>query len=293
MKSGDSNQITRDYLDSLMIEQRLIGSDLPSTETVILGKRFATPVMNAAFSHLESGHPGSPAAMAEGFKAAGGLNWWGMSTDEEMEKIYATGADTVEIIKPYADEDMIFHRIAFALEHGAFAVGMDIDHAFDGSGHYDNVAGIEMRPKSAAQLRAYVEAAKGKPFVVKGVLSVQDALACRDAGVSAIMVSHHHGIFPFAVPPLMILPDIAEAVGDDMELYVDCGMQSGMDVFKALALGAKAVSVSRHILEKVFEGGAKGTEQEVRKMTGELAAVMARTGFASVDAINSDILWTE
>ena len=292
MNRGDSNEITRAYLDSLLIEQRLIDAVLPSAKTVILGKEYETPVMNAAFSHLEQGHPGSVAAMAEGFKAAGALNWWGMSTDEEMEKIYATGADTVEIIKPYADESMIFHRIEFALAHGAVAVGMDIDHAFDRNGHYDVVAGIEMRPKSLEQLKEYVAAAKGLPFIVKGVLSVQDAEKCAEAGVSGIMVSHHHGIFNYAVPPLMVLPDIVETVGDEMEIYADCGMESGMDVFKALALGARAVSVSRHILPALFEGGKDAVADEVRRMTGELVSVMARTGFATTDEIDDSVLWS-
>ena len=290
-KNYNSNVITRKFLDSLMIEQRLIDSVLPSAETTILGKKFSTPIMNAAFSHLEKAHPGYPVEMAKGFQQAGALNMWGMSTDEEMNNIYATGADTIEIIKPYADEDLIFHRIEFAKAHGAFAVGMDIDHAFGKYGTYDDVAGFKMEPKSLIQLTRYINAAGDLPFVVKGVLSESDAEKCAEAGARAVIVSHHHGIFDGAVPPLLILPDILETVGDELEVFVDCGFETGLDVFKALALGAKAVSVSRHILEKTYSTGADGIEKEIRAMTGELVSYMGRTGFETTDQINDSVIW--
>ncbi|MBQ9247479.1 MAG: alpha-hydroxy-acid oxidizing protein, partial [Ruminococcus sp.] len=123
-----------------------------------------------------------------------------MSTDEEMEQIYAAGADTIEIIKPFADESLIFHRIEFALSHGAFGVGMDIDHAFGRNGAYDMVGEYMMEPKTVKQLESYVKAAGDLPFVVKGVLSVIDAQKCVAAGAKAITVSHHHGFIDGAVP---------------------------------------------------------------------------------------------
>ena len=288
---NDSNRITRDYLDSLLIEQRLIDSTLPSAKTRILGKEYSTPIMNAAFSHLETGHPGYPAAMAEGFKAADALNMWGMSTDEEMERIYATGADTIEIIKPYADEAQVLHRIEFALAHGAAAVGMDIDHAYGKNGTYDAVGGIPMEPKSLEQLKRYVAASGNTPFVVKGVLSVSDALKCVEAGADAVIVSHHHGIFDGAVPPLQILPKIKQAVGNKLEIYADCGFDSALDVFKALAVGAKAVSVSRAFLTKTYDTGAEGVAKEIVTMTGELISIMGRCGFAATDSIDDSVLW--
>ncbi len=290
-KRYDSNIITREYIDSLMIEQRLIDAVLPNAETTILGKSFSTPVMNAAFSFLAGAHPGYPAEMAKGFKAAGALNMWGMSTDEEMKDIYSTGADTIEIIKPYADESQIFHRIEFAASNGAFGVGMDIDHAFDRKGNYDSVDGYTMEPKSLKQLEAYVKAAGDMPFVVKGVLSVSDALKCASIGVRAITVSHHHGIFDGAVPPLRILPEIKKAVGDNVEIFVDCGIEKGLDVFKALALGADAVSVSRHILAKTYKTGAEGIADEIKHMTDELVSVMGRCGFPTINSIDDTVIW--
>lgn len=72
---------------------------------------------------------------------------------------------------------------------------------------------------------------------------------------------------------------------------MDCGFETGLDVFKGLALGANAVSVSRHILAKTYESGADGVEKEIRKMTGELVSVMGRCGFATVDSIDDSVIW--
>ncbi len=87
------------------------------------------------------------------------------------------------------------------------------------------------------------------PFVVKGVLSVSDAVNCAEIGAKAIIVSHHHGRIPYAVPPMMVLPEIKDALaGTDVKIIVDCGIASGANVFKAIALGADAASMLQVLL---------------------------------------------
>ena len=134
--AGDSNEITREFLDSICIEERLLNSDLADTGFDFFGHHYSTPIMSAAFSHLEDN---GGVKLARGFHKAGALNWWGMSGDEEITAIYQEGPDTVRIIKPYADSSKVYHRIAQALSFGAVGVGMDIDHAYSGNGTYDNV----------------------------------------------------------------------------------------------------------------------------------------------------------
>ena len=290
---GDSNRITREYFDSILVEQRLVGAERAQTEWEIWGRRYQTPLMSAAFSHLGRQADGQSAAvaLAEGMRDAGALNWWGMSDAQEVQEILATGADTVEIIKPYADESLIARAMENAITHGAVAVGMDIDHCFGRDGRYDNVMGYEMRPKSAEQLRSYVKRAGATPFVVKGVLSVRDAERCAEIGASAIVISHHHGIMDYAVPPLRLLPQIRRAVGSQLHIFVDCGVSSAMDAFKALALGAEAVCVSREILPVLKAGGKEAVTARMREMTGQLSAIMARTGARSLGEIDSEVLW--
>ena len=73
---------------------------------------------------------------------------------------------------------------------------------------------------STAELKEFIKAAK-LPFVVKGVLSVHDAVKCADAGAAGIVISHHHGIMDYAAPPLMLLPKIRKAVGNDLKIYIE------------------------------------------------------------------------
>ena len=289
VKPADSNQITREYFDSLVMEMRHIGNLKPTSDITLYGKNFSTPIMTAALSHLSNTCPDGDTLMAKGAYDAGAVEWTGMGSKEELESIIATGASTIKIIKPYADNDLIFEKIEHAQKSGAFAVGMDIDHAFTGSGDYDDIRGSKMVPKSLTELKSFA-AATNLPFIVKGILSVTDAKKCLDLGAGGIVVSHHHGIMNSAIPPLMILPDIADAIEGKMPIFVDCGIMNGYDVFKALALGADAVCVGRILMDYLKQDGSEGVTRKINSMTSELMGVMARTGFSKIDDIDSSVL---
>lgn len=287
---GSSDRITREYFDSLLVEMRHIDGKRPDTSFSLYGESFDTPIMMAALSHLNNLHEKGMVEMAKGAKMANAVNWAGMGEMEELEEIAATGARTIKIIKPYADNKMIFDRIEHAKKCGVLAVGIDVDHAFNGSGDYDTVLGYEMRPKSAEEVKEFVSAA-GIPFIIKGVLSEKDAYKCLKAGVKGIVVSHHHGIMDYAVPPLKVLPAIVKVIGGEIPVFVDCGISSGMDVFKALALGATAVSAGRVIMDPLKENGAEGVRDTILKMNNELKGVMARTGCFDLDHMDSSVIW--
>jgi isopentenyl diphosphate isomerase/L-lactate dehydrogenase-like FMN-dependent dehydrogenase len=165
---------------------------------------------------------------------------------------------------------------------------MDIDHAFNGSGGYDNVLGLDMKPKSTEELRDFVQAA-GIPFIVKGVHSTKDAEKCLKAGCKGIQLSHHHGIIQYAVPPLMMLSEILQVTRGEIPVFIDCGIESGMDVYKCLALGATAVSVGRHLMP-LLKKGADATAERIKEMTGELAATMARTGVRNLNSFDPTVI---
>lgn len=285
---GDSNQITRDYFDSILLETRYLDADLPSTQLELYGQTFQTPIMTAALSHLHHICENAMTEIAQGAKAAGAVHWVGMGEDEELEQITDTGAATIKIIKPHEDDAVIFHKLEHAVKHHAFAVGMDIDHCFSANGSYDVVLDLPMHAKTTQDLRRYVEAVD-VPFIVKGVLSTQDAERSMEAGARGILVSHHHGIMPYSIPPLMILPDIVKAVDGEIPIFVDCGIESGIDVFKALALGATAVCVGRDLM-KPLENGREGVSKRISVMNGELMSIMARTGAKALSEIDPSVL---
>jgi isopentenyl diphosphate isomerase/L-lactate dehydrogenase-like FMN-dependent dehydrogenase len=291
LRKGDSNQITRDYFDSLLVEMRHIDSVIPSTTLELYGERFDTPVMMAALSHLNKVRENGMVEMAKGAFLANAVNWAGMGEEEELEAITATGAKTIKIIKPYADNQIIFRKIEHAKKCGALAVGMDVDHSFSGNGKYDNVLGHPMTSKTLDEIKEFVKSTD-LPFIIKGVLSEQDTIKCLGAGVRGIVVSHHHGIMDYAIPPLKILPKIASIVNKQIPIFVDCGIASGMDVFKALALGATAVSAGRIIMDPLSKDGAIGVKETIIRMTEELAGVMARTCSCDIKYIDSSVIWT-
>ena len=286
----NSNDITREYFDSLLLEMRHIDAVLPDTTLNLFGETFDTPIMTAALSHLNGCHPDGLIEMARGAKAANAIAFSGIGPDEEIEGITATGARAVSIIKTYADDSIIFRKIALAERCGCIAVGMDFDHGFNGKGEYDNLAGQQMCGKSLDNLKQYVAATK-LPFILKGVLSVQDTLKCIEAGVKGIIVSHHAGIMASAVPPLLILPKIAEAAAGRLKIFVDCGVQNGYDAFKALALGADAVCVGRPLMHPLSESGAEGVKNTILEYTAELRGVMARTCSPSITQIDKGLVW--
>ena len=288
MYTANSDRITRDYLDSLLLETRYLDSVIPDTSLELFGHKFSTPVMTAALSHLYNTVPDGMTVYAEGAALSNAVHWIGMGQDAELEDVTATGAKIIKIIKPHACNSEIFRKIEHAVKCGCIAVGMDIDHSFQGNGQYDNVMGLPMRAKTTSELKEYIQASP-LPFIVKGVMSPQDAEKCLAAGASGIVVSHHHGMIDYSCPPLMVLPGILSATGREIPVFVDCGIESGMDVYKAMALGATAVSVGRHLMPYLKDGSAAVSER-INRITSELAGIMARTGISDLHHFDPSVI---
>ena len=199
--------------------------------------------------------------------------------------------DSVRIIKPFADHERIYAEIAFARDCGARAVGIDIDHVFGHDGNYDIVDGIPLGPVTQEDLAAYVRYAD-MPFIAKGVLSVQDAVKCHDAGCAGLFVSHHHGRIPFGMAPAAMIRPIRKELGEDILLFCDCSIDTGYDAYKALALGADAVSVGRGILRPLLNEGAEGVMKKVTKMNQELKELMGYTGIPDTASFDPSVLYS-
>jgi len=288
--AGYSTKFTRDYFDSILVEMRHIDTVLPSTKLELYGEVFSTPIMLAALSHLDKWHPGGMVEAARGIKAANAVMWAGMGDEAELEAITATGAKTIKIIKPHKDNKNVFKEMEHAEKCGCIALGMDVDHSMNRKGMYDNVLGQEMMPKSLNEIKDFVKATK-LPFIIKGVLSEQDTYKCLEAGVRGLVVSHHHGHIDYSLPPLRILPSIVKITNGKIPVFVDCSIDRGMDAFKAIALGATAVSAGRILQEPLSKEGAEGLRKFIVSMTEELAGAMAATCSPDLKNIDPSILW--
>ena len=129
------------------------------------------------------------------------------------------------------------------------------------------------------------------PIVVKGVLDVEDARDAVKAGAQGLVVSNHGGRQLDGVrSSITALPRIADAVGGDLEVYMDGGIRSGLDVLKALALGARACFVGRPWAWALGAGGQKAIEKMLDTLRAELAVAMILTGCNDVNAAGKALL---
>jgi len=227
----------------------------------------------------------------DGAAAAGTVGMSGDGADPAMfasglEAIAARKGRGIPIIKP-REQAVVRERLAQAEATGALAVGMDVD----GAGLVTMaLKGQPVSPKTVEELTELVQATR-LPFIVKGIMTPDEAELAVAAGASAIVVSNHGGrILDHTPGAAEVLPGIARAVGGRTVVLADGGVRSGGDVLKYLALGADAVLVGRPLVIGAFGGGAEGVAFLLRKLQSELAAAMLLTGTASVRAVSSRIL---
>lgn len=223
---------------------------------------------------------------------AGIIAFTGDGTDPNVVKaataaIKANNGAGVPTIKPW-DIDTLQEKFRMVEESGSFAVAMDIDAA-----GLPFLQGLTppAGSKTALELHEVIEKA-GKPFIIKGVMTVKGALAAAKAGASAIIVSNHGGRVQDQTPSTAeVLEEIADAVEGRMMILVDGGIRTGVDVFKALALGADGVLIARPYVTAVYGGGEEGVKALTDKLAGELASTMKMCGVSSLKEITKDCLF--
>ena len=203
------------------------------------------------------------------------------------EALKKSGGLGVPTIKPWNIET-IREKMDLVKAAGPFAIAMDIDAA--GLPFLKNLT-PPAGSKTVEELKEIVKIA-GKPFILKGIMTVSGAKKALEAGASGIVVSNHGGRVLDQCPATAeVLPAIVDAVGGKMTVLVDGGIRSGMDVFKALALGADGVLIARPFVTMVYGGGADGVQVYVEKLRAELADAMAMCGAHSLSDINRSMIF--
>lgn len=203
------------------------------------------------------------------------------------EAVKKAGGLGIPTVKPW-NLETVQEKMKQVHDAGAFAVAMDVDAA--GLPFLKNMTPPAGR-KSVEELHDIVESSP-VPFIVKGIMTVKGALKALEAGASAIIVSNHGGRVLDQCPATAeVLEDIVKAVNGKMKIFVDGGIRSGVDVFKALALGADGVVIARPFVTAVYGGGAEGVKLYVEKLGAELADTMAMCGANSLEEITRDMIW--
>ncbi len=194
----------------------------------------------------------------------------------------------IGIYKPRSDKNEILKRIKEAEEAGAIAVGMDIDGAAFITMRLKNQS---VEPKSLEKLKDIISSTK-LPFVVKGVMTPEDAILAVEAGAKVVMVSNHGGrVGDSMMATIDVLEEIVEAIkGSDVIVGVDGGFRSGSDVVKALCLGAKFVGIGRPVTIAAFGGGVDGVKQYLEKIKDEIKQNLKLLGAKRISDLSKSMI---
>jgi len=298
MGTGQAFEANLEALDAYRLNMRTLHAVKAADTTLpLFGRELSMPILAAPMTGVlyNMGGKLSEAAfirmIVEGAQHAGTI---GMSGDGADPALYESGLDAIKaskghgipVIKPRGQE-AIKALLAKTEAAGAVAVGMDVD----GAGlAVMALKGQPVSPKTPEELRELIGATK-LPFLVKGIMTPDEAELAFDAGAAAIVVSNHGGrVLDHTPGAAEVLPGIARAVKGRGVILADGGVRSGVDVLKYLALGADAVLIGRPLIVGAFGGGAEGVTFLLQKLRNELAAAMLLTGTASVREVSPHIL---
>jgi isopentenyl diphosphate isomerase/L-lactate dehydrogenase-like FMN-dependent dehydrogenase len=202
--------------------------------------------------------------------------------EDGLEVLKAVGGKGVPIIKPRENPHVI-ENVKKAEAINSIAVGMDID----GAGLVTMaLKGQPVGPKSVDELKEIVSSTK-LPFILKGIMTVEEAQLAVEVGAKAIVVSNHGGrVLDHGESTAKALFEISKAVKGKIMILVDGGIRSGVDVFKMLALGADGVLIGRPVIIGAFGGYEEGVSLTLDNMKKELYQAMILTGCKDLEAID-------
>lgn len=298
--SGKSFQNNFTALQRVQLKMRTVHDvSKPDPSTTLFGQKISFPAVGAPTggttynmgkkmtedAYIESIVGGCSAAGTLA-SVADGIGDPGDVYEQRLRKLKELGHKAIASVKPRTQEEIIA-RMKRAEAAGAVAISMDIDSAGRAA---RATAGQTVEPKDVRKLRELVKATK-LPFIVKGIMTVEEAMKAREAGAAAIVVSNHGGrVLDHTPGTAEVLPGIADKLKGKIVILADGTVKYGHDVLKYVALGADCVLVGRHIVRGAHGGGKDGVALVMNRMRQELVDAMVLTGCANVKAISRSIL---
>lgn len=287
-----------------------------TTRTTVLGQEIALPVVVAPFAFPEFAHAEGVSGVARAAAAAGTLHAVSALVDVSPAELAATAPDGRFIWQVYwygRDPGLTKALFGLAAEASFTAIMITIDAPRVSRRERDIrsrwapdpgkvvpalVAATGGKLATLADLRARsadtmtwdhladIAAWSSLPVIVKGVMTAEDARLAGENGAAAVVVSNHGGRqIDEVAGGIDLLPEVAEAVGDRLEVWVDSGIRRGSDVVKALALGARAVLVGRPAVWGLACGGQAGVERVLSLLQAEVEVCLALLGVTSPGAV--------
>jgi isopentenyl diphosphate isomerase/L-lactate dehydrogenase-like FMN-dependent dehydrogenase len=287
-------------LKKYSLKMKLINEDfIPDTTYNFFGKELSMPIMAASVAGVNS-FGGDNVITEEDFcrsvvlgcRDAGTIGWRGDTYTYSLENSYGLNAIAeaggwgVKIVKP-RDQGTIMRFFNKAEEVRCVAAGIDID----GCGSYAMAAHNKpVYKKSTEEIKELISSTN-LPVIIKGIMCLEDALAAKEAGAAAIVVSNHGGrVLDHTPGTAEVLPSFVDELKGKIKIIVDGGIRTGYDVLKMLALGAESVLIGRDIIRASVGAGIKGVQIHMEYMQKTLAKAMKMTNSKSLKDISSEIL---
>ena len=298
-----------------------------NTEVEILDSRSTTPIFVAPMAFQKLAHDSGETGMAEAAKLKGTIMCVSTLATSSLEEVKKSGPDSMWFqLYVYKDRDITKDLLKRAHASGYKAVVVTVDSPVLGirekdiRNRFSLPEGLTIKNLINHDLEGLPEAIKNSglaqyidslydrtltfddlkwivkeanlPVFVKGILREDDAIKSLSAGVEGIVVSNHGGRqLDTTISTIEALPEVVHAVGDRIPILVDGGIRRGVDVLKALALGAKAVLLGRPLLWGLSLNGADGAYQVLNIIHREFENAMALAGASSIDEITADLIF--
>lgn len=288
-------------LKKLKLKMKTVGDHFEAdTKYDFFGREISMPIMGASIAGVNSF--GGEKVISEnefcrsvvlGCKDAGTIGWRGDTYTYSLDNSYGidaiaeAGGLGVKIVKP-REQEAIIQFFKKAEKARSVAVGLDID----GCGSYAMTTHNKpVYKKNIDDLKELVSSTT-LPLIVKGILSVEDAIAAKDAGAAAIVVSNHGGrVLDHTPGTVEVLPEIVAELEGKIRIIIDGGFRTGYDVLKALALGAESVLIGRDIVRAAVGAGREGVRIQMEYLQKSLAKSMKMTNCKNLKEAKRDILY--
>ncbi|KAJ8387847.1 hypothetical protein AAFF_G00149960 [Aldrovandia affinis] len=295
----------------------------------VLGQQLSMPVCVAATAMQRMAHPDGETATMRACSSAGTgmmLSSWATSTIEEVAEAAPAGVRWLQLYI-YKDRDLTLSLVRRAEQAGYTGIFVTVDTPYLGKrrndvrnrfklpGHlrmanfdspdlafsskdgYGEDSGLAVYVAQAIDPTlqwediAWLKRITSLPVVLKGILTAEDAKLALKCGVDGILVSNHGARQLDSVPATIdALPEVVEAVGGRVEVFLDGGVRRGTDVLKALALGARAVFLGRPILWGLTCGGDRGVSDVLQMLREEVHLALALAGCRSLKEVDKSIV---
>jgi 4-hydroxymandelate oxidase len=314
---GATNQANREaYANVQLRPRRLVDVSSVDTSINLFGKQYPSPVVLAPVGNQQKINPGGELATARAAAKRQNLMICSTMTNSSVGEIAAVGGHCWFQLYPSANRDFMKKLMDDAQRAGCDTIVLTIDGPTRGNheaARWFALTRDKTQPRDAVRLGNF-EGFSGRKgigdpsldwddlawfrdntplnFMLKGVVTHEDAKLCRKYGIDGVIVSNHGGRQEGSGRgTLDVLPEIVKELKGRMPILMDGGIRRGSDAFKALALGADAVCIGRPYLWGLGAYGQEGVEKCLSILNRELVRTMQFSGTASLAAINKDAIW--